>query len=476
MNKKSLNKITGLFLILLSLWGCTTIQDATKRESRTVPGQFKNAPDSANIADINWRTYFADNQLVALIDTALKNNQELNITLQELAISSNEIRARKGEYLPFAKIGTAAGVEKPGRYTRFGALEEQLQVKEGSRFPEPLQDYYLGASASWEVDIWKKLHNAKKAAISRYFASQEGRNFMVTNLIADIAEAYYELMALDNQLAIIQQSIEVQSGVLKVVRLQKESSRVTQLAVNRFEAQLLHTQNVQYEIRQRIVETENRLNYLTARFPQPIPRASTSFNTIRVDSFQSGIPAQLLVNRPDIRQAEFELAASRLDVQVARANFYPSLSISAGVGFQAFNAAYLLNPHSILYNLAGDLMAPLINKNAIKAAYNTATARQVQAVFKYEQTILNAYVDVLNQLSKIENASKSYDTKRQEVELLMQSVNIANNLFNSARADYSEVLLTQREALESKMELVEAKIKQLNAKVHIYRALGGGWK
>jgi outer membrane protein, multidrug efflux system len=170
-----------------------------------------------------------------------------------------------------------------------------------------------------------------------------------------------------------------------------------------------------------------------------------------------------------------ELAAARLDIKVARSNFFPAVRLHGGVGFQAFNAAYLLNPESMLFRMAGDLVAPLVNRNAIIAQYNSATARQVQAVYEYERTILNAYVDVVNQLSSVQNFAKSYDTKSKEVDILMQSVVISNSLFRSARADYLEVLLTQREALESKMELVEIKRRQMNSKVNIYRALGGGW-
>jgi len=170
------------------------------------------------------------------------------------------------------------------------------------------------------------------------------------------------------------------------------------------------------------------------------------------------------------------LAAAKLDVQVAKANFYPSLHISAGIGFQAFDPSYLLkSPQSLLYSLAGDLAAPLINRNAIKATYYSANAKQIQAVYNYERTILNAYVEVANQVSKISNLEKSYDTKSQEVQALTQSIGISNNLFRSARADYMEVLLTQRDALESKFDLVETKMQQMNAVVNIYRALGGGW-
>jgi NodT family efflux transporter outer membrane factor (OMF) lipoprotein len=462
--------------MLVSVWGCTPPQYAVKHENKTVPEQYgAMIKDTLNSANVNWRAYFADDTLAALIDTALHNNQELNIMLQEIEIGNNEIFARKGAYLPFVNIGGGAGVEKTARYTRLGAVEEQLEVQPGTRFPQPLQDYSVAALVSWEADIWGKLRNAEKSAVLRYGASIEGKNFMVTHLIAEISEAYYELMALDNLLDIIKQNIEIQSKALRVVQQQKESAKVSQLAVNRFEAQLLNTQNRQFAIQQTIVETENRINALTGRFPKPIARNSKKFLDLKLDALRAGIPSQLLSNRPDIRQAESVLAATKLDVEVARANFYPSLTIRAAIGFQAFNPAYLLNPASILYNVAGDIMAPLINRNALEAAYNTATAQQIQAVYRYEQTLVNGYVDVVNQLAKLENFSKSYETKAKEVSILMQSVTIANNLFNSAKADYAEVLLTQREALESKMEVVEIKKRQCDAKVNIYRALGGGW-
>lgn len=476
MKVSSIIKSTGLILIVLVVWGCQALKPTARTENKYTPATFNKTQDTVTVGTVNWREYFNDQNLIALIDTALKNNQELNIFLQEIEISKNEVRARKGEYLPFVGLGAGAGLEKSGEYTRMGAVEHQLEVKPGTAFPEPMQDYMLGASATWEVDIWKKLRNSKKAAAMNYLASIEGKNFLVTNLISEIADSYYELMALDNLLEIISRSITVQTDAFQTVVQQKAAAKVTQLAVNRFEAQMLNTQNLQYDIKQRIIELENRIRFLTAKFSAPVVRSSANFLTINLDSIQSGIPSQLLANRPDIRQSEFELEARKLSVKAARANFYPSLGIHAGIGFQAFNPVYLISPESMMYNLAGDLMAPLINRNAIKAAYNTANAQQVQAVYNYEQTILNAYLDVLNQLSKINNYNQSFETKNKEVEILVRSIGIANNLFNSARADYAEVLLTQREALESKMELVEIKMKQLNAKVNVYRALGGGWR
>ncbi|MBX2917133.1 MAG: TolC family protein [Cyclobacteriaceae bacterium] len=472
----SIIKTAGILFILVVVWSCNSLKPTTRKENKFIPEQYYKEQDTVTIAKLSWQTYFGDKNLVALIDTALRNNQELNIFLQEIEISKNEVRARKGEYLPFINLAAGAAVEKPGHYTTQGAVEEQLEVKPGTLFPEPLQDYMVGATATWEVDIWKKLRNARKAAAMKYLASIEGKNFLVTNLIAEIADAYYELMALDNLLDIINRNIELQSSALQVVTQQKEAAKVTQLGVNRFEAQLLNTKNLQFNVKQRIVEIENRLHFLTGNFSQPITRNSASFLTIGLDSIQVGIPSQLLSNRPDIRQAELELEASKLNVKVARANFYPSFGIRGGVGFQAFKMGYLINPESMMYNLTGDLLAPLVNRNAIKAAYKNANAKQLQAVYNYERTILNGYLDVRNQLSKIDNYNQSFETKNKEVEILMRSITIANNLFNSARADYAEVLLTQREALESKVDLVEIKMKQLNAKVNIYRALGGGWR
>jgi outer membrane protein, multidrug efflux system len=475
MKKGKMNRCIILIFFSTVVAGCITPRVALKKENNSVPSGYSTSTDSTNVARVNWRQYFGDENLIALIDSALRKNQELNITIQEVQITQNEIRARKGEYLPFVGFTASAGVEKAGRFTRYGAVDENIEIKPGTAFPEPFNDYRLGLSASWEVDIWKKLRNAKKAAVLRYLASAEGRNFMVTNLIAEIANSYYELLALDNLLKIIEQNIEIQTNGFEVVKQQMSAAKVTQLAVSRFQAQLLHTKNLQYEIRQRIVETENRIRFLTGGSVGTIVRNAEVFNDLKLDSAYAGVPSQLLSNRPDIREAELKLQAANIDVKVARANFYPSFRITAGAGFQAFNAAYLLKPESMLYSLAGDLIAPLINRNAIIATYQSAGAKQIQEVYNYERTILNAYLEVQNQLSMVDNATKSYETTAQEVEILTRSISIANSLFMSARADYLEVLLIQREALESRMDLVEIKTKQMNAKVNIYRALGGGW-
>ncbi|MFV8322379.1 TolC family protein [Flavobacterium sp. LB3P21] len=467
---------------LIPLGVCLAVVSCTPKlaplaASKVVPESFEKSTDTNTIAVTPWRTYFKDPNLINLIDTALKNNQELLITLQEIEIAKNDIRVRKGALLPQVGVGASAGIEKVGRYTSQGAGDASTEISPGKEMPDPLGDLKIAAYAHWEVDIWKKLRNSKKAAVSRYLATVEGKNFVITSLIAEVADSYYELVALDNQLAIVKQTIALQSNALEIVKFQKQAARSTELAVQKFQAEVMASRSMEFELLQKIKETENTINFLLGQYPQEIKRDSVVFDAGLPAIVQAGIPAQLLANRPDIKQAELELEAAKLDVKTARAEFYPSLDITAAVGFNAFKSNYLFKmPESLLYSLVGDVVAPLINRNALKAEYSSANARQIQALYNYERTILNAYLEVYSQLSKINNLEKSYDLKSQQVAALNRSIDVAGDLFKSARVDYFEVLMTQRDALESKLELIETKKAQLNAVVHVYRDLGGGWK
>lgn len=472
-----LNKylLVGGIFMLLSLSSCIPTLK-TRQENKSVPDMYASSSDTTNTGQIKWGTFFNDPYLTDLIDTALKNNQELNMMLWEINIANAEVRARKGEYLPFLRAGVGAGIEHVGEYTSQGVSDANDEYAPGKHVPANLQDYMAGFFATWEIDIWKKLRNRKQSAFYRYLGSIEGKNFMVTRLVSEIANSYYELLALDNQLQILKQNIEIQQNALAIVKLQKQAARATELAVRKFEAEVLKNRSRQFDIQQQIIEAENRINFLVGRFPQPVQRNSQNFNQMLPNVILTGIPSQLLDNRPDVRQAELQLAAAKLDVKAAKAEFYPSLSIRAGIGYQAFNLKYFITtPQSLLYNIAADLMAPLVNRNGIKAQYLSAGSKQMQAVYNYERTILGAYTEVANQMAMIDNLANSYDLRSQQVAALNRSIDISTGLFKSARADYMEVLMTQRDALEARMELIETKKNQLNATVNIYQALGGGW-
>lgn len=476
-NVKTTFQSLGALCLLTSLQACSTPKrDPLPSSEPPLPARFPESGSSSSSAMLDWREFFTDPNLKSLISTALANNQELSILMQEIAVSKSEVLERKGALFPFITLGSHAGLEKVGRYTRDGAVEDSLEIKPGKEFPEPLSDFGLVADFDWEVDIWKKLRNERGAAVQRYLATQEGRNFMVTHIIAEIAQSYYELLAQDNQLVILQRTVGIQQDALQAVKQQKDAAKVTELAVRRFEAEVLKNQSHLFEIKQQITVTENRLNYLAGRYPQPVKRNSSNFENLRLKSIHAGLPTELLRNRPDVRQAELQLVAAGLDVKAAGARFYPALNISAALGLQSFSLDHTLftTPESLLYGVAANMAAPLINRSAIQAAYNGASARQISAIYSYQQTVLKAYIEVVNQFAQMRNLNQSFDLKSKQVAAMSDSISLSTQLFNSARADYTEVLLTQREALEARIDLVELKQQQLSAFVKAYKALGGG--
>ncbi len=461
----------------LTVIGCKAPMAIDLKSQIALPPSYETDTDTTNVANVPWRTFFTDPNLVNLIDKALTNNQELQITMQEVEMSKNDIRLKNGAILPTVGLKAGAGVEKVGRYTSQGAGDATTEIKPGTEMPDPLGNYTIAAYANWEVDIWKKLRNSKKSAINRYLASAEGKNFMTTNLVSEIAASYFELVSLDNQLEIVKQNIIIQNNAFEIVKALKESARVTELAVQKFRAEVLNTKSLEFDILQEIKQTENKMNFLIGQYPQEIMRTKSNFLNQNPLKINAGTPVQLLQNRPDIKQAEFELMAAKLDVKVARADFYPSLGISGALGFQAYTPLLLFStPESLLYGIGGDLMAPLFNRNAIKAEYKNATARQLQALYNYQKVILNSFLEVSTTVSKVRNIKKSYDLKAEQVEALNTSISVAADLFASARVDYFEVLMTQRDALESKLDLVQTKQEQLITTIQLYKNLGGGWK
>jgi NodT family efflux transporter outer membrane factor (OMF) lipoprotein len=471
--------LPGLVLCGVSMLSACGIPDlATKKAQVPLAETFNSGkPRQVKSVSIKWREFFEDKYLSDLIDVALAKNKEVNIVLQRISVAENEIQARRGAFLPFVTIGGSLGGEQVGKYTYLGAVEDSLKLPNGQPFPRFVGNYQFGLSSTWEIDIWKKLRNSTQVAILEYMASQEGRNFLFTNLVGEVAHAYYELVALDNQLDNIDQYITILRKGLDMVRQLQLYARTSTLAVKRYEAEVAKNESRRFEITQQIVVVENRLNFLLGQTPHPIQRSSHGFMDIKPTILDAGVPSDLLLNRPDIRKAELELSAADLNIAVARANFYPSFGIKAGVGFDAFLLKHLVNtPESLAAMVAGELVAPLVNKQAIIAEFRNANAKQIQAAYEYEQTIINAVAEVTNQISNVDKLERNYEKKGQQVASLVASIDVAIQLFKNARTDYLDVLLVQRDSLEAKRELIETKQKQFFAMVDLYKSLGGGWQ
>ncbi len=479
LNTTRKNESRGLAIaiacsILLVLPSCG-IPDLRKADpGQPLPEDSKEA-SLENSAQLRVEEFFHDPMLTSMIDQALIGNQELRILAEDVQIASNVVLARRGAYLPFVSLGAGAGADKPSRYTREGAVDNQLDILPFQPFPNPLPNFLMAANISWQIDIWRQLRNARDAASLRYLATSEGRAYVVSRLVAEIAENYYGLMALDKRLENLDLAVQLQEHSLRVARAQKAQARSTELAVQRFQAEVRKNQSQKLIVYQDIIQAENRINFLLGRYPQPVGRISTDFFDLTIHSLNVGVPSQLLQYRPDIRQAERELEAAGLDVKVARARFFPVVAITGGVGYSAFNPRYLVvTPEALVANVVGDLLVPLINKKAIKADYLTANDRQLQAVYNYQRVILNAFTEVVNRVSMVENYKKSIEIKKLQLQSLDTSVQVANKLFQNARADYMDVLFAQRDLIEARMVLIDTKRDQLSAVVNAYQALGGG--
>lgn len=490
--KRAKHLIAGVLAcgVLPALPGCFIPKLRPTNTGVVLPASFNGTPNGVNGAAINAQTpaensgllrvdeFYTDPVLVRLVCQSVAANRELKILEEDIQIARAQIVGRRGALLPFFGLRAGAGWDRNSRFTPVGTAEKELEYLPGRRYPVTPGDSLLGINFLLPVDLWRELRNARDAAIESYFAAIERRNDFVTRLVADIAQNYYTLMALDQRLAVLDRIIDFQQQSLKVAQSNLDAGRDSELPVRRFEAEVRKNQSEKLIVRQEIVEAENRINFLAGRLPQTVERDTVGFYDLTIHSLSLGVPAQLLQNRPDIRQAEREVAAAGLDVKVARAHFFPRVDIIGSVGYQAFNPRYLFNPEALVLNAAGELTAPLINKAAIRADYLTANARQLQSVYNYQRVIIDATIELINRISMVQNYTRSLDIKKQQLQSLEAAVTAATNLWQLPRekrqVDYLDVLTSQRDLLEARSRLIDTKLQQLSAIVNVYQALGGG--
>jgi multidrug efflux system outer membrane protein len=467
---------TTLALLLTALAaGCFGPHVKVREPKR--PEGFGVEAQGPSAGSVNWREYFTDPDLVSLIGEALKNSLDLRMALQRIELARAGVTAATGVLLPQVELGLGVAIRKFGLYTMDGAGNATTDITPGRRVPEHLPDYAIGLQSRWEVDLWGKLRNQRRSAVSQYLATVEGTNLVITALVAGVATSYYELLALDHAREVVQHTIARRQEVLDVVRTLKEAGKANELAVQQFEAQLADTQALDRDLAQASAESENRLNVLLGRYPQPVARKKEALFGAPPRDISAGLSSELLRNRPDIREAELMVKASKYDVEAARAAFFPTLTLSAGVGFQAFSPQFLFTtPESLVYNALGGLVAPLINTKALNAQLQGATAMQVQAMYHYQRTILDAYVEVVNGLKSIRNTQEALAFKKEQKAALLRTAETADLLYRAGKASYLEVLLAQQSTLQADLELIDTQKRERIATVAIYEALGGGWQ
>jgi NodT family efflux transporter outer membrane factor (OMF) lipoprotein len=480
MKVNSLFRSVSFLLIAGGLFSCAS-QRPEYPEVRQAPATYTaNGDTTSTIARIPVRTFFRDSLLLKLIDEALRENLDLKKAYQRVMISQAALRASKGAFIPTLNGVANAGQRRFGDYTMDGIGNYDTNFSENigddKRIPERLPDYYVGLQSTWEIDVWGKLRNAKRAAAARVLASEQGRRWLSTMVVTEVASLYYDLLSLDNEMAIVNKNLLLQERAVEVIKVQKMAGRANELGVRQLTAQVLNTQGLRSRLKQEIVEVENRLNFLLGRFPQPIERGNPIMEQQLPESLHVGVPAQMLTRRPDVQSAALSLEAARADVNAARAAFFPTIALSASVGLQSFDITKLFSAGSLAYSVLGGLTAPILNRHQISTQFRISTAAGYEAFYEYQQVSIGAYRDVMNNLARIDNYDSMSRYKTEELNDLNLAVQASNDLFATGFATYLEVIAAQRGALDAELMLAEVRRDQFKAVIDLYRSLGGGWE
>lgn len=482
MKKSKIRSIIGLLLLVLIVPACKTFDVSQANDSQILPLAFESPDQDTTRSEalLNWEMFFEDEKLKQLIAVALANNQDNLKTLQKIRMSQANLRIAKVGWMPELNALAGGFRTKLGDFTMdgIGNIDSNLSenLTEEQRIPDPYREYIIGANFNWEVDVWGKYKNLKKAASARFLASQEMAHNVQTWLVSQVALQYYLLLGLDEEILILQENIKLQELAFILSKDLKESGKSNQLAVDQFEALLLNSNALVHEKQRMRRSAELQLTTLLGTYQTEFERATMEDAFIQSEILKTGIPAELLQLRPDIRMAERELIASNADVTAARAAFFPSVNLFGMAGFNSFDfSKLLLNPASLAFQLGAGLSAPLFNRNRIKMQFEVANASQRIAWYDYEQTVLKSYVEVLDLVNQFQTLDQQLENKSNEVRVQRRSVTNSNTMFTVGYANYLDVLNAQSRALQAEIELVELKIQQLQTRVNLYRALGGGW-
>ncbi|NML36626.1 TolC family protein [Chitinophaga sp. G-6-1-13] len=419
--------------------------------------------DSNTIATIPWHSFFTDTVLQSLIQEGIDNNTDLKIAYQRILISKAYLWKSKQAFLP--ELTGNAGIK-----------QSKLAFPQAFGFVKEATQYDVGIAASWEADIWGKLSSAQKAAYARLMATTAAQRAVQTQLIADIATNYVLLLSLDEQLKLLNSTIANRQEDVKTMEALNASNIVNGAAVVQSKANHADAKVAIPDVKKQIRETENAICLLLNRAPGPIKRGALSSFSLPAD-FRVGVPATLLGNRPDVKEAEQLLRTSFENTNVARSFFYPSLTITGGSGFSSFDFSNWFSGTSLFANIAGGLAQPILAKGENKARLKTAEADQQIAMYNFQKIMMQASQEVSNALFVIETAEEKHAERSTQLQFLEQSVTFIKELlkYNSS-TNYIDVLTSENNLLIAQTHSIEDTMQKIQGIIQLYRALGGGWR
>lgn len=484
---KLFSKNIFLYGLLLLIMSSCKLGEKYQQPDLGIPleyrGGFESSADSS-LATVNWRTFFNDPYLIALIDSALENNFDMRIALKNIEIANRNLRINKLDYLPSvdANIGT---INKQYRSNDFySSPSSKWYEQNGEKAPSYLftyqSQYSTGLSFSWEMDVWGKIANQGDVLKADWLNSQEARNAVQTRLIADIASGYFNLLKLDAQIEVAKRNLSLNDSTLSMLKLQFDAGEITALALQQTESQRLVAASMIPDLEKDIIIQENALRVLIGEMPNAVERADSLHHQLvnyEEQGISLGSPLEIIRRRPDIKAAEYDLIAANANMNIQQIMRYPQLSLSGVFGVNAMLPKNWFNiPGALLGGVVGELTAPIFRNKKLKNRYEVARIEREKEELNFQRTVMEAVSEVSNTITTVEKQREQLALAEQRVSNSQLAVKNASLLFRSGYATYLEVITAQSNALKSELDLVELKQRQLDSYVTLYRALGGGWE
>jgi multidrug efflux system outer membrane protein len=469
INKKQYLIVAMLFVFL----SACTLGKKYQRPELELPAQFNaiSYADTSSIADIEWKKFFTDTTLQGLIEKGIRYNYDLLAAIKRIDIAQLQVKQSKALQQPEVNLLITGQINRPSDNSLNG-----LSIKNflGKSYVE---NYSAGVNISWEADIWGKIRGQKEIALTEYLRTTEAAKAVQTQLVADIAQGFFNLLMLDKQLDITRKNLVLSDSFVIVTRLLKDAGLGNILAVQQAESQKQSTALLVPQLEQSIALQENALQVLTGQLPGSLAR-NVSLNEFSVAAdLSAGLPVAMVSRRPDVRSTELSLMAANTRIGIAQANMYPALNITAGGGLESFKSSNWFNiPNSLFGLAAGSIAQPILKRRELKTQFEIAKLQRDEAVIQFRQSVLQATGEVANALVQAEKLKQQQQIAIGQVDTLHRAISSAQLLFKSDMANYLEVVTVQANALQAELNLASIQRQQLGAMVELYRSLGGGWK
>ena len=467
--KVTIHKIILIFFVSFLVVSCHTRQNYQRANDVVDEKLFRTdalPKDSLSMANLSWKEIFTDAVLQKHIAKALENNLDIRMALQNIASAEAYLKQSKAAYQPTISVGPDYSFNTSSLNTQFGQIVGERRY---------INQFDITANLGWELDLWGKLKGQEKAQYAAYLSSVAAHQNVKSNLVASIATAYYQLLTFDEQKKIFSNTIEIRKKNLETTKALKDAGIVSEVAVQQSEALVYNAEASLVTLDVQIQMLENTISLLMGEPSHEIERTSLSTQNFALNT-DLGYPSALLANRPDVKQAEFNLINAFELTNAAKAQFYPSLRITGSTGVQSVDIDKLFSANSVFANVLVGLAQPILNKRQIRTNYEVSLANQERAYLNFRKTILNAGNEVSDAL-KMYNAQDQFIAfKKKELSAYDKSVEFSQELVNYGMANYLEVLNANVNKLNAEINIANAQYTKLQAGVELYRALGGGWR